>query len=265
MPLHSGLLKTLNLVTYIIAVATFVFHDEILQNAYENLPNYLTGNSIGLIIRATYWVLLGGFILTQWLDFAHDVVVDAIDWNFFASNLVMTSWVFTWKYEWYILGQILLIINTILITRLYLKMRVFTATNLLEYAVIYVSFSLYAGMVWFDAFQNFFAAFTNKEGGPMSWAAIGAACAVFFLLVVGNYYAEYSKDPDSWAAATITLTILSISLYQGSKVPVVQITGYVSVGWLVGALIRRVLKNINMWHERSLDDVTVDERRGLLG
>ncbi|KAF9189929.1 hypothetical protein BGZ51_009141 [Haplosporangium sp. Z 767] len=265
MPLHPALLKTLNLVTYIIAVASFAFHNELLKNAYESHPNYLTGDSISLIIRATYWVLLGGFILTQWLDFAHDVVVDAIDWNFFASNLVMTAWVFTWKYEWYIFGQILLIINAILITRLYHRMRVFTATNLLEYAVVHVSFSLYTGMVWFDIFQNFFAAFTDKEGGPMSWAAIGAACAVVVLLIVGNYYAEYSKDPDSWATATITLSILSISLQQGSEVPLVQLTSFVSIGWLVGALIRRALKNINMWHERAQDDIIVDERRGLLG
>jgi hypothetical protein len=104
-----------------------------------------------------------------------------------------------------VVGQILLVINAVLIWRLYVKMRVFTATNLLDYAFVHVSFSLYTGLVWLDVFQNFFAAFTNKDGGPDSWAAIGAAFAIFILLAIGNYHAEFSKDPDSWSGAAIAL------------------------------------------------------------
>lgn len=59
--------------------------------------------------------------------------------------------------------------------------------------------------------------------------------------------------------------ILSICVEQGAAVPVVQVTGLVSFGWLVGALARRAINNVAIWHERTYDDISVGERRGLLG
>ncbi|KAG0288615.1 hypothetical protein BGZ96_007598 [Linnemannia gamsii] len=265
MPLHPALLKTLNLLTYIGAVSTIVYNRKFITEELGQRPNYLSNSPVGFTIPAINWFLLGGFTLIQWLDFAHDVVVEAVDWNLFASNILIASWVLTWIYDWLVVGQILLVINAVLIWRLYVKMRVFTATNLLDYAFVHVSFSLYTGLVWLDVFQNFFAAFTDKDGGPNSWAAIGAAFAIFILLAIGNYHAEFSKDPDSWSGAAIALMVLSIGIEQGSAVPVVQITSLVSFGWLVGALARRGINNVALWHERAQDDISVGERRGLLG
>ncbi|KAG0066028.1 hypothetical protein BGZ89_007690, partial [Linnemannia elongata] len=203
MPLHPALLKTLNLFTFIGAVSTIVYNREFITEELSQRPNYLSNSPVGYTIPAINWFLLGGFTLVQWLDFAHDVVVEAIDWNLSVSNLIITAWILSWKYDWLVVGQILLVINAVLIWRLYVKMRVFTATNLLDYAFVHVSFSLYTGLVWLDVFQNFFAAFTNKDGGPDSWAALGAAFAIFILLAIGNYHAEFSKDPDSWSGAAI--------------------------------------------------------------
>ncbi|KAF9943130.1 hypothetical protein BGZ67_006498 [Mortierella alpina] len=264
MPLHPALLKTLNLVTYIVTVSTIAFYRDFITEALEGHPNFLTNSSIGFVIPALNWFLLAGFTLTQWQDSAHDVVVEAINWRLFVSNLVVAAWVVTWRYNWLIVGQILLIINAFLIWRLYVKMRVFTATNLLDYVFVHISFSLYTGLVWLDVFQNFFAAFTDKEGGPQSWAAMGAAAALFTLLAIGNYHAEFSRDPDSWSGAAIALMILSISVEQGD-VPVIKTTGLVSFGWMIGALVRRALRNVAVWHERAQDEISVGERRGLLG
>ncbi|KAG0302323.1 hypothetical protein BGZ97_002400, partial [Linnemannia gamsii] len=172
MPLHPALLKTLNLLTYIGAVSTIVYNRKFITEELAQRPNYLSNSPVGYIIPAINWFLLGGFTLVQWLDFAHDVVVEAMDWNLFVSNILIASWVLSWVHDWLVVGQILLVINAVLIWRLYVKMRVFTATNLLDYAFVHVSFSLYTGLVWLDVFQNFFAAFTNKDGGPDSWAAI---------------------------------------------------------------------------------------------
>ncbi|KAF9397563.1 hypothetical protein BGZ94_006259, partial [Podila epigama] len=108
-------------------------------------------------------------------------------------------------YDWLIVGQILLILNALLIWRLYVKMRIFTATNLVEYLFVHVAFSLYTGLVWLDVFQNFFAAFTDRADGPSSWTAWGAALSIFILLTIGEYHAFYSRDPDSWSAAAIAL------------------------------------------------------------
>ncbi|KAG0352572.1 hypothetical protein BGZ54_002687, partial [Gamsiella multidivaricata] len=203
MALHPILLKTLNMVTYITAISTIVFFRDFITDALAGHPNYLTNSTVGFIIPALNWFLLGGFIFFQWLDFAHDVVVEAVDWHLFVSNLIIAAWVLTWRFHWLIIGQILLVINAILIWRLYIKVRVFTATNLIDYAFIHISFSLYTGLVWLDVFQNFFAAFTTKDGGPTSWAAIGAAGAIFLLLAIGEYHAEFSRDPDSWSAIAI--------------------------------------------------------------
>ncbi|KAF8909127.1 hypothetical protein BGZ58_006034, partial [Dissophora ornata] len=201
----SAVLKSLNFVTYIVAVSTIAFFNEFIQKALADHPNYFTNSPVGFIIPAVNWFLLGGFTLVQWCDFAHEVVVEAISWRLFVSNLVIAAWVITWRLNWLVVGEILLIINAILVWQLYMKMRNFTATNLVDFAFVHVSFSLYTGLVWLDVFQNFFAAFTSKDGGPMSWAAFGAAFAIFLLLAIGNYHAEFSKDPDSWAGAAIAL------------------------------------------------------------
>lgn len=84
-------------------------------------------------------------------------------------------------------------------------MRVFTATSLLDYLFVHNLFSIYAALVWVDAFQNFFAVFTTTEGGPESLAAWGAAAALLVLLAIGTYYIEFARDPDSWSGAVIAL------------------------------------------------------------
>ncbi|KAF9917479.1 hypothetical protein BX616_000879 [Lobosporangium transversale] len=241
MALHPTLLKTLNLVTYLLVVATGVFYREFLQDIYASRPNYLANNELGFIVPATVWALLGGFVIVQWFDFAHDVVVEAIDWHLFASNLVVIFWVFSWKFDWLVVSEVLLVINAILIWRLYIKMRDFTATNIADYAFVHISFSIYTGLVWFDVLQNFFTAFTDKEGGPTSWTALGAAAAIFVMLAIGNYHAEFSKDPDSWAAISIAL------FEQGPSVPIIYLVSFISFGCLLGALIRRLVNHIILW------------------
>ncbi|KAF9583483.1 hypothetical protein BGW38_009359 [Lunasporangiospora selenospora] len=265
MPLQPALLKTLNLITTVAAITTIVLNRDFIKETYYARSSFLSNADIGLLIPAVTWFLLGGFSLVQWCDFAHDVVVEAIDYNLFISNLAIVSWVLSWRYDWLVVGELLLVLNAVLITRLYSRMRIFTATSILDYAFVHVSFSLYSGLVWLDVFQNFFAAFTTKEGGPMSWAALGAAFAIFILLAIAIYHAEFSRDPDSWSCAAVSLMILSISLEQGSEVPAVQMTGLVSFGWLIGSLARRAIQNVSTWHERANDEYTPDERRGLLG
>ncbi|KAF9346944.1 hypothetical protein BGX26_001523 [Mortierella sp. AD094] len=263
---HHVFLKSLNLVTYISTISTIYYYREFINDAVLKHPNYLTNSEVGYIIPVINWFLLGGFNLVQWLDFAHDVVVEAVSWHLFVSNLIVASWVVTWRYDWLIVGQILLVINAILVWKLYLKVRVFTPTNLIDYAFVHISFSLYTGLVWLDVFQNFFAAFTNTESGPDSLTAYGAAFSIFLLLAIGSYHAEFSRDPDSWSAAAIALMLLSIGFEQRGVVPIVEIVCFISFGWLVGALARRAINNVAIWNERALDDAITDgERRHLLG
>ncbi|KAF8947427.1 hypothetical protein BGZ46_005586, partial [Entomortierella lignicola] len=202
MGVHHLVLKSLNFVTYLITISTIYYYRDFIAKALSEHPNYFTNDEIGYIIPAINWFLMGGFILVQWLDFAHDVVVEAVSWRLFVSQLIVAGWVLTWRYDYLILGQILLIINAFLVWKLYTKVRIFTATNLVDYAFVHVSFSLYTGLVWLDVFQNFFAAFTKMDG-PDSWTAIGAAFSIFILLAIGNYHAEFSRDPDSWSGAAI--------------------------------------------------------------
>ncbi|KAF9089889.1 hypothetical protein BGX27_002382, partial [Mortierella sp. AM989] len=96
MPLHHYLLKSLNLATYLITISTIYYYREFIADALANHPNFLTNSEVGYIIPAINWFLLGGFNLAQWFDFAHDVVVDAVDWRLFVSNLIVASWVLTW-------------------------------------------------------------------------------------------------------------------------------------------------------------------------
>jgi hypothetical protein len=96
MPLHPALLKTLNLLTYIGAVSTIVYNRKFITEELAQRPNYLSNSPVGYIIPAINWFLLGGFTLVQWLDFAHDVVVEAMDWNLFVSNILIASWVLSW-------------------------------------------------------------------------------------------------------------------------------------------------------------------------
>jgi hypothetical protein len=59
--------------------------------------------------------------------------------------------------------------------------------------------------------------------------------------------------------------LLSIGVEQGADVPVIFVTCMISVGFLVNALIRRLVNNIITWHQRNMDDYAPGERRHLLG
>ncbi|KAF9969004.1 hypothetical protein BGZ65_012387 [Modicella reniformis] len=198
-------LKTLNVITYIIMVTTAALHWELLSSIYYDRPNYLRGTQYSMILPGIVFVLLAGFSIAQWRDSAYDYVMDAIEYNLFASNLVITTWVFTWKLEWLVVSQILVIINAIFIGRLFMKKQSFTATSLIDYIFVHLPFSIYAGLVWVNVFQSFFSSFTTKEAGPDSWAAIGAAGSIVFMLIIANYQAQFSQDPDSWSAIVIGL------------------------------------------------------------
>ncbi|KAG0293027.1 hypothetical protein BGZ98_002380, partial [Dissophora globulifera] len=139
MVLPPVVLKSLNLVTYIIAVTTIVLSREHIQDALNAHPNFLSNSHLGYAIPALSAFLLGGFTLVQWFDFAYEIVVDGVQWHLFVSNLVVAAWALSW------------------------------------------------------------------EDGPMSWAALGAAGAIVVLLAIGNYHAEFSKDPDSWSGGAIAL------------------------------------------------------------
>ncbi|KAG0316901.1 hypothetical protein BGZ99_006623 [Dissophora globulifera] len=263
MVLPPVVLKSLNLVTYIIAATTIVLSREHIQDALNGHPNFLSNSHLGYAIPALSAFLLGGFTLVQWFDFAYEIVVDGVQWHLFASNLVVAAWALSWRFDLLVVGQALLLVNALLIYALHSNVRRFTATNIVDFAFVHVSFSLYTGLVSLDVLQNFFAAFTDKEDGPMSWAALGAAGAIVVLLAIGNYHAEFSKDPDSWSGGAIALMILSIAIEQGETVPVVQNTGFISFGWLAGALVRRGINSVEL--QRSLDDDYTGERRHLLG
>ncbi|GJJ79053.1 hypothetical protein EMPS_11412 [Entomortierella parvispora] len=264
MPLHPALLKTLNTLTFTAAISTMSYYHKFLVHALAGHPNFLSNSHIGFLIPTLSWFLLGGFsYLVQWFDSTHEMVVEAVDWHLFVSNLVITGWVLSWVHDYLVVGQVLLVVNAVLVWRLYSRLRAFTATSLMDYLFVQVSFSVYNALVWLDVFQNFFAAFTTKEGGPESWAAFGAAGALVVLMVIGTHYTEFARDPDSWCGAVIALMTLSITVEQGSAVPVVHMAGLLSVGWLVGALVRRVLRNVAVWHERNQDDF--HEGRPLLG
>ncbi|KAG0042339.1 hypothetical protein BGZ83_000572 [Gryganskiella cystojenkinii] len=206
MALHPTLLKWLNVVSYTTAISTMAYYHKFIIDALAGHPNFLSNSHAGFLIPTVNWVLLGGFtFLVQWFDATHDVVVEAVDWHLFVSNFVITGWVLSWVHNSLYVGQVLLIVNAALIWRLYARMRVFTATSLLEHFCVYVAFSIYTALVWLDVFQNFFAAFTTKEGGPESLAAWGAAGSLLVLLMIGTYFIEFARDPDSWVGATIAV------------------------------------------------------------
>ncbi|KAF9402061.1 hypothetical protein BGZ94_005018, partial [Podila epigama] len=73
MGLHPALLKILNLITFAVVVSTIVLNREAIQKIVQDHPNFLTNSTVGYIIPAINWFLLGGFTLAQWLDSAHDV------------------------------------------------------------------------------------------------------------------------------------------------------------------------------------------------
>ncbi|KAG0236075.1 hypothetical protein BGW42_004183 [Actinomortierella wolfii] len=273
MSIHPTLFKIFNVLSLMLAASSAAIFGRDVAKAYLH-PHLLQTDIWGY--GATFLaVTLGiGLPITQWFDSAHDVVVEAISWYLTASNLVVSFWFLCWSREWFVLSQVAIVLNFILVWRVYTKMKVFTATNLFTYASIHVVFSVYSSLAWIDIFQNFFAAFTD-ETTSSSLITLLAMGSLLTLTAVGWYQAELSGDPDSWSAATIIFTLYAIVSYQShQEQPALGIivTGLITLGFLFNSFARRGINNFaymfpglaNLLHRRNDDIYTNGERSRLL-
>ncbi|KAF9973442.1 hypothetical protein BGZ73_003307 [Actinomortierella ambigua] len=265
MSIHPTLLKILNVLSLMAVASTAAIFGREVHKSY--LHPHLLQTDIWGYGAAFLAIFLGlGFPIAQWFDSAHDVVVEAISWQFALSNLVLSFWLFCWNRGWMVLSEVAIVLNFILVWRVYTKMRAFTATNLLTYASIHVVFSIYSSVAWIDIFQNFFAAFTDETSSNPFIVSL-ALGSLLTLTGVGWYQAELSRDPDSWSAATIIFTIYAIVSYQSKQeepAHSIIVVGLIALGFLFNSFARRGIRNFEII--RGRDEIIInDERRGLLG
>ncbi|KAG0261416.1 hypothetical protein DFQ27_002973 [Actinomortierella ambigua] len=265
MSIHPTLLKIFNVLSLMAVTSTAAIFGRDVFKAYSH-PHLLQVDIWGYGAPILVTLLVVGFPIAQWFDSAHDVIVEAVSWHFAVSNLVVSFWIFCWYQGWMVLSEVAIVLNFILVWRVYTKMRVFTATNLLTYASIHVAFSVYSSVAWIDIFQNFFAAFTDETSSNPFIVAL-ALGSLLTLTGLGWYQAELSRDPDSWSAATIIFSIYAIVYYQSEQEDPARsiiVLGLIALGFLFNSFARRGIRNIEIIRGRD-DIISNDERRGLLG
>ncbi|KAG1144176.1 hypothetical protein G6F38_006543 [Rhizopus arrhizus] len=173
-------------------------------------------------ITPSYWIsyiwtlihfLLGGFVIYQWTEPAHEAAIHGVGWHFVVSVVLSSIWLGLLKSGHYIIGFIFVLLTASSVSCVFYKLtKDYPATSWLEKIFIHAPFSLWHGWIVFSAVVNLFQAFTGlKEDGPSVWIRILVILALLFLTSTAVGYVEYKKHKgDITGALVIGLGLLAI-------------------------------------------------------
>ncbi|KAG1470206.1 hypothetical protein G6F56_002817 [Rhizopus delemar] len=173
-------------------------------------------------ITPSYWVsyiwtlihtLLGGFVIYQWFEPAHEAAIHGVGWHFVASVLFSSIWLGLLKSGHYIIGFIFVLITASSVSCVFYKLtKEYPTTSWFDKLFIHAPFSLWHGWIVFSAVINLFQAFTHlRPEGPTIMVRVFVILALLFLTSTAVGYVEYKKHKgDITGAVVIGLGLLAI-------------------------------------------------------
>ncbi|KAI9472210.1 MAG: hypothetical protein EXX96DRAFT_583270 [Benjaminiella poitrasii] len=173
-------------------------------------------------ITPSYWIeyiwslihiLLGGFVIYQWFEPAHDAAIHGVGWHFVISVLLNSASLALIKSGHYIIGFIFVLLTASSVSCVFYKLtKDYPTSSVWDKLFIHAPFSLWHGWIVFTAVITLFQAFTGlKPDGPSVWIRILVILALFFLTSTAVGYVEYKKQKgDITGALVIGLGLLAI-------------------------------------------------------
>ncbi|GAN09514.1 membrane protein [Mucor ambiguus] len=157
--------------------------------------------------------LLGGFVIYQWFEPAHEAAIHGVGWHFVVSVLLSSAWLTLLQHGHFIIGFVFVLLTASSVSCVFYKLaKDYPTTSWWDKLFIHAPFSLWHGWIVFSAVINLFQAFTGlRENGPSIWIRILAILAIVFLTSTAIGYVEYKKHKgDVTGAVVIGLGLLAI-------------------------------------------------------
>ncbi|KAI8640752.1 hypothetical protein BD408DRAFT_419193 [Parasitella parasitica] len=208
--------KVSNVLVYLLFLSATVY------NLVGSSPSDDTTREGQTYITPSYWVeyiwtlihfLLGGFVIYQWFEPAHEAAIHGVGWHFVVSVLLSSAWLTLLQHGHFIIGFIFVLLTASSVSCVFYKLaKDYPTTSWWDKLFIHAPFSLWHGWIVFSAVVNLFQAFTGvREEGPSVWIRILVILAILFLTTTAIGYVEYKKHKgDITGALVIGLGLLGI-------------------------------------------------------
>ncbi|KAI9256212.1 hypothetical protein BY458DRAFT_492643 [Sporodiniella umbellata] len=177
-------------------------------------------------ITPSFWIsyvwslihaLLGGFVIYQFFEPAHEAAIHGVGWHFVASVLLSSAWLGLLKTGHFIIGFFFVLATAASVTCVFYKLtKEYPTTSWLDKLFIHAPFSLWHGWIVFCAVINLFQATTHlRPEGPSVFVRIFVILGLIFLASTAIGYVEYKKHKgDVTGALVIGLGLLAIFTHQ---------------------------------------------------
>ncbi|KAI8340497.1 hypothetical protein BC941DRAFT_348441 [Chlamydoabsidia padenii] len=158
-------------------------------------------------------ILLGGFVIYQWFEPAHDAAIHGVGWHFVISVLLSSAWLGLLKSGHELIAFIFVLLTASSVSYVFYNLeKNYTADSIWEKVFVHAPFSLWHGWIVFSAVVNFFQVVSHtNEDGPGVWSRIFVILGLVFLSSTAIGYVEYKKKKgDITGALVIGLGLLAI-------------------------------------------------------
>ncbi|CAM0141225.1 hypothetical protein VKS41_004073 [Umbelopsis sp. WA50703] len=216
--------KVANVVVYLFFLGATVYSvtgpkpDPKIILQYET---YITPAAWVFYIWSLVHLLLGGFVIYQWFEPAHEVAVHGVGWHFVISSVLNAVWLSLWHKGHLVLALIAILFTASSISFVFYNLeKNYPSTNWWDRIFVHAPFSLWHGLIVFVATLNAFAAFTStQENGPDTLHITLAIFGLVFLTSTAIGYVEYKgAKGDVTGALVIAIGLFGVFDHQTDAV-----------------------------------------------
>ncbi|KAJ2961888.1 hypothetical protein NQZ79_g2889 [Umbelopsis isabellina] len=216
--------KVANVVVYLFFLGATVYSvagpkpDPKIILQYET---YITPAAWVFYIWSLIHLLLGGFVIYQWFEPAHEVAVHGVGWHFVISTVLNAVWLSLWHKGHLVLALIAILFTASSISFVFYNLeKNYPSSNWWDRILVHAPFSLWHGLIIFIATLNAFAAFTStQEHGPDTLHITLAIFGLVFLTSTAIGYVEYKgAKGDITGALVIAIGLFAVFDHQTNPV-----------------------------------------------
>jgi hypothetical protein len=217
-------LKVSNVIVYLWFLSATVYNvvgpdpsDEIAQKHLTYITPAVWVNYAWTAVHT----LLGGFIIYQWFEPAHEGTVHGVGWHFVISTILNSIWFSLWDHGHLVISFIAILFTASSVSFVFYNLeKNHPATNWWDRIFIHAPFSIWHGFIVLIATENLFAVFTSvQDGGPDTLHIVLAEVALLFLASTAIGYVEYkNKKGDVVGALAISYGLFAIFAEQQSTI-----------------------------------------------
>ncbi|KAI8342950.1 hypothetical protein BC941DRAFT_492173 [Chlamydoabsidia padenii] len=218
--------KLINILVYAFLITATVLSfsgKNTLADIFDTFETYFDPAPWVFTVWTVIYFLLGGFIIYQWFDQAHESALHGVGWHFVISAILNTLWFSLLEGDHKILAFLISILQVFSVSFVFYKLESeFPANNWWDRLFLHAPFSLWHGWSVFIAVVTAFVAFTGVDRSddktilpPDVLHIVLVYIGLVFLTATAIGYVEYKgQKGDVTSAWVIAFGLWSIFVQQ---------------------------------------------------